>query len=215
MPNHPNVPVVPMALQMVYLYPTGRGDGGEVKYKMLVPMGAGMSPPMFPGGATSPPLMHLNLPGFPQTQRHPSPEPGPSKRGGDDYIKQSPPLDLTNKSPEHPGKEDDVSVKKPPPMFGGLESHMNLLKMKELEMLKTPSPPVNRCNECNINFSKYQNYVAHKKYYCSGAKAAAANDTDSEPEVKPNQVGGFLADTFFRSGSYSIIHLFQTYASYL
>ena len=32
-----------------------------------------------------------------------------------------------------------------------------------------------RCEECNINFSKHQNYVAHKKYYCAAnvAKACA------------------------------------------
>ena len=32
-----------------------------------------------------------------------------------------------------------------------------------------------RCEECNINFSKHQNYVAHKKYYCAAnvAKASA------------------------------------------
>ena len=42
-PNHPTVPVVPMALQMVYLYPMARGEGGEVKYKMLVPMNAATS----------------------------------------------------------------------------------------------------------------------------------------------------------------------------
>jgi len=202
-PNHPNVPVVPMALQMVYLYPTGRGEGGEVKYKMLVPMGAGLSPPMFQAGAASPP-MHLQLPGFPQTAAVPrgrppsaaaasSPEPGPSKphhnrlTGEADDIKQSPPLDLTNKSPEHSADKDDISVKRPTQqMF--LESHMNLIKMKELELLKNPPHPpplqaVNRCNECNINFSKYQNYMAHKKYYCSGMKGANNNDTDSEPDT--------------------------------
>ena len=121
-----------------------------------------------------------------------SPEPGPSKPhhnrlGESDDIKQSPPLDLTNKSPEHSADKDDISVKRPTQqMF--LESHMNLIKMKELELLKNPPPPpplqaVNRCNECNINFSKYQNYMAHKKYYCSGVKGANNNDTDSEPDT--------------------------------
>jgi len=120
-PNHPTVPVVPMALQMVYLYPMGRGECGEVKYKMLVPMNAASSPPLFP--SHSPPLMHLNLPSIQPR----SPVQGSLKRTEDD-IKQSPPLDLTNKSPEHPGvqnKEDDISKKS-----FGIESHFNLLKMK-------------------------------------------------------------------------------------
>ena len=41
-PSHPpGVPVVPLALQMVYLYPLGReeGDGEGVRYRMLVPTG--------------------------------------------------------------------------------------------------------------------------------------------------------------------------------
>jgi hypothetical protein len=56
-PNHPAIPVVPMALQMVYLYPLGRGEGGEMRYRMLVPMhhhqaaGAVSPPPLFTGTA--------------------------------------------------------------------------------------------------------------------------------------------------------------------
>ncbi len=61
-----------------------------------------------------------------------------------------------------------------------IEAHLNLLKMKHLEFLKTQQQQQqqalvgggeSRCEECNINFARHQNYVAHKKYYCSsGAK---------------------------------------------
>ena len=139
------------------------------------------------------------------------------KRGGsglaDDEIKQSPPLDLTNKSPEHhhhsvgkpttENNNDDISKKQQ--FAAGIESHFNLLKMKELELLKNAvvsgggggggsgggNVAVNRCNECNINFSKYQNYLAHKKYYCSGVKQQgqtggldlAEETTETKPTV--------------------------------
>ena len=145
-PNHPTIPVVPMALQMVYLYPIGRAEGGHVKYKMLVPMNAANSAPLFP--SHSPPLGHLNLSQFQGAEGGVSPTPGPSKPRPDEGIKQSPPpLDLTNKSPE---PIEDIAVKfgLESQKFGlesqkfGLENHLNLLKMKEMEMMK--AVPVNR-----------------------------------------------------------------------
>jgi hypothetical protein len=215
-PNHPAIPVVPMALQMVYLYPLGRGEGGEVRYRMLVPMhhhqaaGAVSPPPLFTGTAAlspSPPaaagggggLLHINLPQYPTggavptvgrpgsaaAASEPELEPGPSVKrpaDGGDGTKSSPPLDLTNKSPD---KEEVNKQQQQQQRF--LESQINLIKIKELELLKNAAAsaaavaaaaaantvsPVNnhRCNDCNINFTKPQNYLAHKKYYCSGVK---------------------------------------------
>ena len=92
------------------------------------------------------------------------------------------------------------------------EAQLNFLKNKHLEFMKNqhhihqqrqpsalPSHPqssMSRCEECNINFSKHQNYVAHKKYYCS-ANANKANpptntmqivsDNDDEDLSLPNQ----------------------------
>ena len=78
----------------------------------------------------------------------PTPAVGPRHvvGGGDvaDRIKLSPPpLDLTNKSPEPPtaGGNDDMAATAAAKL--GLENHLNLLKMKEMEMMKTV--PVNRC----------------------------------------------------------------------
>ena len=117
-------------------------------------MNAANSAPLFP--SPSPPLLHLNLPP-PQFQAaaggggggvSPTPAVGPRHvvGGGDvaDRIKQSPPpLDLTNKSPEPPtaGGNDDMAATAAAKL--GLENHLNLLKMKEMEMMKTV--PVNRC----------------------------------------------------------------------
>ena len=209
-PNHPTIPVVPMALQMVYLYPLSRGEGGEVRYRMLVPMHHShqpgpASPPLFAGASPSPPpagsggLLHLSLPQFPPgsgnaarpasgQEVEAAQQPGPSvKRVSEcDGTKASPPLDLTNKSPE---KEEANNKHQQHQHQRFLESQISLIKIKELELLKNaasataaavaaatannvnPANVINhRCNDCNINFTKYQNYLAHKKYYCSGVK---------------------------------------------
>ncbi len=229
-PNHPAIPVVPMALQMVYLYPLARGDGGEVRYRMLVPMhhhthaSGSASPPLFIGGSSpSPPavpvggggLLHLAQFSPGSGGGSSSSSGGPplipprlaASSGGQDNgrlvkraaegLKASPPLDLTNKSPE---KEDCMSQQQ---RF--LESQISLIKIKELELLKnaasataavaaaanstggsSSSSPANnnnhRCNDCNINFTKYQNYLAHKKYYCSGVKQQQQHHEQEEQE---------------------------------
>ena len=41
-----------------------------------------------------------------------------------------------------------------------------------------------RCEECNINFAKHQNYVAHKKYYCSANANAAAGGAGNALQAK-------------------------------
>jgi hypothetical protein len=237
-PNHPTIPVVPMALQMVYLYPLSRGEGGEVRYRMLVPMhhhnqAGAVSPPIFAGAALSPSppapaggLLHINLPQFPPGSLAPQSsvrpgsaasdqdmdpaQPGPSvKRSADgvssDGTKSSPPLDLTNKSPD----KEDVNKQQQQQHQRFLESQINLIKIKELELLKNAASataaavaaaannvsPVNvnnhRCNDCNINFTKYQNYLAHKKYYCSGVKQQQQQqqlDSD-DPEASAGAAG--------------------------
>ena len=52
-----------------------------------------------------------------------------------------------------------------------------------------------RCEECNINFSKHQNYIAHKKYYCSAVSAGTAatggpNTGSGGPGGNKSGVGG-------------------------
>jgi len=105
------------------------------------------------------------------------------------------PLDLTHRSPNSthsetedervrsPKKEQPVEAKSPEQKLGPeIEAQLNFLKVKQMEFLKqaAESASVNRCNECNINFSKYQNYLAHKKYYCSGLKQGQAQDSDED-----------------------------------
>ena len=75
------------------------------------------------------------------------------------------------------------------------EAQLNFLKSKHLEFIKSqqqlqrqpitqphPQSNISRCEECNINFSKHQNYVAHKKYYC------AANAGKTNPPPTPMQI---------------------------
>ena len=42
-----------------------------------------------------------------------------------------------------------------------------------------------RCEECNINFSKHQNYVAHKKYYCSAVNNQAEKSSPKSSQALP------------------------------
>ena len=108
------------------------------------------------------------------------------------------PLDLTHRSPnssvsdteeEHGRSKKDLSSKNSNSsspaadhkLGSDIEEHLQFLKVKQMEFLKQAAESAqNRCNECNINFSKYQNYVAHKKYYCSGLKNAQNQDSDEE-----------------------------------
>ena len=106
----------------------------------------------------------------------------------------SAPLDLTHRSPNSiasDNDEDGIKSKKdfiktlsssPENKLGtDIEEHLQFLKVKHMELLKQAAESAqNRCNECNITFSKYQNYVAHKKYYCSGLKNSQSQDSDEE-----------------------------------
>ena len=117
----------------------------------------------------------------------------------------SAPLDLTHRSPTSASSEDvdmdgkdkkkqasnDSSSSSPEHKLGtDIEEHLQFLKVKQMEFLKQAAESAqNRCNECNINFSKYQNYMAHKKYYCSGlSKQHQGHDSDEDGSPPPQQV---------------------------
>ena len=117
----------------------------------------------------------------------------------------SAPLDLTHRSPTSAYSEDadveqrdkkkhtsnESSSSSPEHKLGtDIEEHLQFLKVKQMEFLKQAAESAqNRCNECNINFSKYQNYVAHKKYYCSGLnKQHQGHDSDEDGSPPPQQV---------------------------
>ena len=117
----------------------------------------------------------------------------------------SSPLDLTHRSPNSlaSDQEEESQAKSPrteqpapgtrsPEQKLGpeIEAQLNFLKVKQMEFLKQAAEQsVNRCNECNINFSKYQNYLAHKKYYCNGLKGQAPDSdedsTQQQGQAKP------------------------------
>lgn len=117
----------------------------------------------------------------------------------------SAPLDLTHRSPTSASSDDvdsdlkekrkhtsnDSSSSSPEHKLGtDIEEHLQFLKVKQMEFLKQAAESAqNRCNECNITFGKYQNYVAHKKYYCSGLnKQQQGHDSDEEGSPPPQQV---------------------------
>ena len=133
----------------------------------------------------------------------------------------SSPLDLTHRSPNSltSDPEEDGQAKSPraeqlapgtrsPEQKLGpeIEAQLNFLKVKQMEFLKQAAEQsVNRCNECNINFSKYQNYLAHKKYYCSGLKQGQAADSDEESghqsQAKPKTLSPSAAPSSSSSSS--------------
>lgn len=52
------------------------------------------------------------------------------------------------------------------------------------------SPPVLstgtwKCDDCNIGFCKYENYVAHKKHYCSTRKVQESAQSDDSVKTSP------------------------------
>lgn len=79
-----------------------------------------------------------------------------------------------------------------------IEAHFNFLRVKHLEFLKNqtqiqPAGAIaseSRCEECNINFSKHQNYVAHKKYYCSSGNASSSSSSSNNTNSKVMGGGG-------------------------
>ena len=126
------------------------------------------------------------------------------------------PLDLTHRSPTSSATSDNdeevtarlvrrESTTKPAAgsssspehkLGSDIEEHLQFLKVKQMELLKVAAETAvqaNRCNDCGINFNKYQNYLAHKKYYCHGNKQQQAGDSDeelttsSQPQPSPAQ----------------------------
>ena len=115
-------------------------------------------------------------------------------------TQESSPLDLTHRSPNSLNSDQEEEgqqaksprapeTRSPEQKLGPeIEAQLNFLKVKQMEFLKQAAEQsVNRCNECNINFSKYQNYLAHKKYYCSGLKQGQAVDSDEESTLNQSQ----------------------------
>lgn len=53
---------------------------------------------------------------------------------------------------------------------------------------------VSKCKECNIVFCKHENYIAHKKHYCSARNLEENKETKSKPSPpsspSPNNVAG-------------------------
>lgn len=48
---------------------------------------------------------------------------------------------------------------------------------------------VSKCKECNIVFCKYENYVVHKKHYCSARLQEDETKATVSPPVSPNSTG--------------------------
>lgn len=54
---------------------------------------------------------------------------------------------------------------------------------------------VSKCKECNIVFCKLENYLAHKKHYCSARNLDDKDGVRTSPPVSPQQSGGTAGST--------------------
>ena len=196
--NHPDAPPVPMVLPMAYLLPLPSAK--DFRYRMFVPMN---EPPAIP-----PPIPHPSLPATPVNGSGPTSPPRKRKNSGNEDTAAPPPskkdqrpLDLSKGSEDEEEEEEAAAAALVASAAAGaaqkqmqqqieIEASLNFLKAKQMEMLKQqqvmpPQPQLklpsaeSRCEECNINFSKYQNYVAHKKYYCSASNQKQTKEGDA------------------------------------
>jgi hypothetical protein len=179
---------------------------------MFVPIGAPIEP--------LPPLQTVGSPVLPDVsaQRQDAlAMPSKSSHRSGEASGCTIPLDL-RKSPggrasPSPHLEDNLEQRQSPPSDHQrftesakqkeIEVQLQFLKAKQLEFLQTQQKQaaaalavakMSRCDECNINFSKYQNYVAHKKYYCSASAKSnppptsvqvASDNEDDDPLPSP------------------------------
>ena len=202
--NHPaELTPVPMVIPMVYLLPEDNGNNSqEVRYRMFIPLGSGNGPslPPFP-----PPLLPQPIPGLKSPPQPPAQAVRKRKasncEGGVQKKDQSPldlsksPLGAGNGNPDD-AEADDINAnnKSEEPKSDiqrELEAHFNFLKGKHMELMRAQQNPIeSRCEECNINFSRHQNFVAHKKYYCS----AGANQPQPQPPAKSKTPQPIIVD---------------------
>jgi hypothetical protein len=216
--NHPDAPPVPMVLPMAYLLPIP-GASKDFRYRMFVPMGDSLPPvmpQMPPNGAAT-----TNV--SPPRKRKASASSSSEDIG---QKKDQRPLDLSKGSEDEMEAEEVMSKQQ-----REIEAHLNFIKAKQLEILKQQqqqqqiSPPLpqlqskpplipipmtseSRCEECNINFSKYQNYVAHKKYYCSageGVKQPSKDQDEANKNIKRTNVSKSPAVAAAAAASDSLI----------
>ena len=99
----------------------------------------------------------------------------------------------------------ELSPKQPPisPLLGSLSSpnaNSGLPSSPQIFVKQGDS----KCKECNIVFCKYENYIAHKKHYCSARNLEDGDNTKVSPPISPqatspSNAGG--ATSSGRSGS--------------
>jgi len=169
-------------------------DGKQgFKYRMFIPLNPeGGAAPLAPPPVPPPPLSIA----IPTTTRNGEAAPQTKLR------KEQTPLDLS-KSPNdvsprpngcQDGSKPTTEAKEEERQHRELETHLNFLRVKHLEFLKGQQQQQqqhqagrseSRCEECNINFSKHQNYLAHKKYYCSGGGAVGPGAGPGKDKTVP------------------------------
>lgn len=218
-----------------------------VRYRMFVPIGAPIEPlPAFP--AVCPPV----LPDLSLQRQDVMALPTKSSQRSGEMSACTIPLDLRkspgSRASSSPHPEDNVDPSRSSPSVlrrspsdpqrftdaakqKEIEVQLQFLKAKQLEFLQTQQKQaaaalavakMSRCDECNINFSKYQNYVAHKKYYCSASAKSnppptsvqvASDNEDDDPLPGPAPKRLKIDTASLHSGTSSPLPLASTPSS--
>lgn len=184
---------------------------------MFVPLGAELPPPS--AASVSNPISSPNLPKLEKNGHHQrsgettpldlskSPDNNNHHRRSSESISDNEDL-LLDSNPRIRSISRDSSSKD---QQREIEAQLQFFKAKQLEFLKdqhakqaaalaaaqaaaVAAQQKSRCEECNINFSKHQNYIAHKKYYCSAqvttpspSSASKAAGNGAQPIVSDNE----------------------------
>lgn len=187
---------------------------------MFVPLGAELPPPS--AASVSNPISSPNLPKLeknghhqrsgettpldlsksPDNNNHHHRRSSESISDNEDLLLDSNPRTIRSISRDSSSKDQQREI----------EAQLQFFKAKQLEFLKdqhakqaaalaaaqaaaVAAQQKSRCEECNINFSKHQNYIAHKKYYCSAqvttpspsSSASKAAGNGAQPIVSDNE----------------------------
>nr|KAG5707472.1 hypothetical protein BaRGS_011976 [Batillaria attramentaria] len=84
------------------------------------------------------------------------------------------------------------------------ETSVEFDKPKKVEPREERSPSISKCTDCNIIFYKHENYLVHKKVYCSGKKNRL--DRPSSPDSRQSPEGLEPGETDKRLAEHMKVH---------
>lgn len=87
-----------------------------------------------------------------------------------------------------------VANKKTPTHMGGSASQSGPMPIVQPQIFVKQG--VSKCKECNIVFCKYENYIAHKKHYCSARNLEESKDGKSKPSPPTSPIANMTGGAY-------------------